>query len=288
MKQSESIVKLAAALVAAQAELPNIPRNHVNPFFDSNYADLTDIAKACQPILAKHKLAISQGSHDSERNGEHGIAVVTRLLHESGEWLESTLFMPCDMKNPQAAGSALTYGRRYGWAIIGVCSESDDDANVAAESQQKPAPQGPTEEAPKGYCPVHKVPFVHRVGVSKPKKEGEEGKPYDFWACPQKVGKGFCKQKPLKEATPEEQSVLDSEPPTDTPSDSDTALNDELTRLGATTGAQMNLWVGKAARGIGLEEVPANWASFPPDKLGEAIKWLSAQPTPSGQRATDE
>jgi len=36
-------------------------------------------------------------------------------------------------------------------------------------------------------CPQHKVELVNRKGVSK-----KTGKPYDFWACPEKQGDTYC------------------------------------------------------------------------------------------------
>ncbi len=38
-------------------------------------------------------------------------------------------------------------------------------------------------------CPAHNTPLVHKSGVSK-----STGKPYSFWACPEKLSDGsFCK-----------------------------------------------------------------------------------------------
>ena len=36
-------------------------------------------------------------------------------------------------------------------------------------------------------CPQHKVDLLHREGTSK-----KTGKPYDFWACPEKQGDNYC------------------------------------------------------------------------------------------------
>lgn len=36
-------------------------------------------------------------------------------------------------------------------------------------------------------CPQHKCELVHRSGTSK-----KTGKPYDFYACPQKQGDNYC------------------------------------------------------------------------------------------------
>ncbi len=60
-------------------------------------------------------------------------------------------------------------------------------------------------QASKGNCPKHNVPFMHRVGTSK------AGNPYDFWACPKKVGKDFCPEKPVDKAPENEPGPTDDE-----------------------------------------------------------------------------
>lgn len=47
--------------------------------------------------------------------------------------------MPCDGSNPQKIGSVMTYLRRYMLAsMLGIASETDDDANSAVPN----APRG--------------------------------------------------------------------------------------------------------------------------------------------------
>ena len=50
------------------------------------------------------------------------------------------------------------------------------------------------ETAERGLCPVHNVAFQHRQGVSK------TGKPYDFWACPERPDGDYCKERPQDRA----------------------------------------------------------------------------------------
>ena len=47
MIKSETISKLAPALVKAQAEMGNASKGAANPFFKSKYADLNAIREAC-------------------------------------------------------------------------------------------------------------------------------------------------------------------------------------------------------------------------------------------------
>ncbi len=150
---SESTAKLAKALAAAQAEMKNATLNKVNPHFKSQYADLAAIRDAVIPALAKHGLAITQMPDITE----DGFVLITRLMHDSGEWISSSYPLPTDLGKPQQMGSAQTYARRYSLAAMaGVSAEEDDDANNAQEGGSKqtvtpkaktsPPPPPPTDE----------------------------------------------------------------------------------------------------------------------------------------------
>lgn len=133
MTKSESIANLAKALVAFQAEMGTVAFDANNPFFKSKYATLSALVEKSKPFLAKHKLAVSQLTE-----GEGG--VITVLLHESGEYMESTLNLKPVKDDPQGRGSAITYARRYAYAsILGLVSDQDDDGNVASAPQTKKA-----------------------------------------------------------------------------------------------------------------------------------------------------
>jgi hypothetical protein len=47
-----------------------------------------------------------------------------------------------------------------------------------------------TQDAPRGLCPVHEVPFVWKEGLRKDRTH------YGFWACPMKVEGEFCRERP--------------------------------------------------------------------------------------------
>ena len=134
MKTSDTIKELSGAFVAAQAELKNAAFDAKNPHFGNRYASLAGMRDGVVEVLSKHGLAIIQGTaFDS------GIATVnTRLVHKSGEWIESVY--PFAVDKPQAMGSAYTYARRYSLAAIcGIASEEDDDANEGSKTDAKPA-----------------------------------------------------------------------------------------------------------------------------------------------------
>ncbi len=126
MKTSDTIEKLSTAFVAAQAELKNAVFDKTNPHFKSKYATLAGMRDGLVATLSKHGLAVIQGSDVTEA----GPVVNTRLVHTSGQWIESAY--PIAMDKPQQMGSAVTYARRYSLAAIcGIASEEDDDGNAA-------------------------------------------------------------------------------------------------------------------------------------------------------------
>lgn len=141
MNKSDSIIELTKALIAFQSELKPVPKDSINPFFHSKYADLSTIWESIRPLLVKHGFAVSQ----LPRIQDNQIILTTLLLHTSGEWLSSDLLVtPIKPNDPQAAGSALTYARRYALsALLGICSEEDDDAEAAVGRTEKTAAPAP-------------------------------------------------------------------------------------------------------------------------------------------------
>jgi len=129
MNKSESISNLAKALCKAQNEMGGAVKDAKNPFFKSNYADLTAVIKAIKEPFANNGLSYSQFPVTSEGGG--GVGVVTVLMHSSGEWLESEFYLPLAKKDPQGGGSAITYARRYALQAMAGIPTADDDAEAA-------------------------------------------------------------------------------------------------------------------------------------------------------------
>jgi hypothetical protein len=135
---------LAKALAAAQSEMKNAPLNRTNPHFKSKYADLAAIRDATVPVLAKHGLSIVQYTKMCDGT----LMLHTRLLHESGEFLEGEYPLPAAYDKPQVMGSAYTYAKRYSWsAMLGVSAEDDDDGNAGQGAKPDITPKSAT--APK-------------------------------------------------------------------------------------------------------------------------------------------
>ena len=143
MQTSEKIGSIAAAMVKAQAEMPKLLADSDNPYYKSKYIALADLIKEVRPVLAKYGLAVIQGVSG---DGEKAVIITTRIIHESGEWIEEAFTMPVVAKGskeatPQDYGAAVTYARRYSLAgILGVASEEDDDANSISHPIERAAP----------------------------------------------------------------------------------------------------------------------------------------------------
>lgn len=125
---SPTIGKLAEALAKAQGVIKPAEKDRENPHFRSKYATLDACWAACRDALSQHGLSVVQ-LPDSDGVK---VSVTTVLAHGSGEWISSRVTMIAKDGSPQAVGSALTYGRRYGLcAAVGVAPEEDDDGNAA-------------------------------------------------------------------------------------------------------------------------------------------------------------
>jgi len=133
MHKSDSIKELAGALSKAQNEMSGAAKDSKNPFFKSSYADLGSVVRAIKESFAANDLSYSQ--FPLMEDGKVGVETI--LMHSSGEWISSVLLLPVTKQDPQAAGSAITYARRYALqAIAGIPSE-DDDGNHASQSKPK-------------------------------------------------------------------------------------------------------------------------------------------------------
>jgi hypothetical protein len=133
-EQSETINELAAALSKAQGKITGALKDSANPFFKSKYADLASVWDACRASLSENGLAVVQ----FPESDDSGLYVITTLTHSSGQWMRSRLRLTPKDDSPQAAGSAITYGRRYALASAVGVAQVDDDGNAASATGQKP------------------------------------------------------------------------------------------------------------------------------------------------------
>lgn len=147
-KTSEQIDQLATALAKAQGAMRAADKDGTNPHFGKAYTTLAAVWDVIRQPLAENGLSVIQPVQFGEQGG---ILITTRLMHTSGQYAESSLLMPLEKNTAQGAGSAITYGRRYGLsAMVGVVSDEDDDGNDAAanapKKQQGKKPEPKAEE----------------------------------------------------------------------------------------------------------------------------------------------
>ncbi len=154
MSQSQEINELAKALAAAQASINAAKRDKTNPHFRNQYATLQSVWDAAREVLAPNGLSIVQ---TFEATDGHRLDLTTTLLHTSGQWIAGTISMTPSKADPQGAGSAATYARRYSLAaILGIVADEDDDGEAAsrppasnpAQRFVKPAPAPATISRP--------------------------------------------------------------------------------------------------------------------------------------------
>ena len=127
---------ICKAFVKFQSEFKGMKPDSSNPFFKSTYISLDGILETVRPILAKNGLAVIQ---EATGDGDY-IFVKTKLIHESGEMIETEVLKMKPQKNdPQSMGSCITYSKRYQLAaLLGICECIDDDANIATYGNSSP------------------------------------------------------------------------------------------------------------------------------------------------------
>jgi hypothetical protein len=135
IEKSETIAEIAKALVKFNSEVSAIKKDSVNPFFNSSYASLSSILDGIYEPLQKNGLSIAQ-MPDGENN------LTTLLIHESGEYIQSTYHMKPEKATPQGFGSCITYQRRYALGgILNLNIDDDTDGNSASAKPDSVAPQ---------------------------------------------------------------------------------------------------------------------------------------------------
>ena len=160
MLKSESIKELALALSKAQGQFEHAKKDVKNDFFKSKYATLASVIDAAKIPLLNNGLSVSQTTSINESGG---VVLTTLLMHSSGEWIQGDYPIMPVKPDPQAYGSALTYGRRYMFAAItGIAPDDDDDDGNAASGRNFNGQKSKPPEKPKDYSsPL--LPLVEKI-----------------------------------------------------------------------------------------------------------------------------
>lgn len=129
MKTSETTKEIYPAIIGLQSEMETIARDKTvsQGKFSFKYAPLDSIMEKIKPLFSSRGLAVVQAV-DKE-------SLTTRLIHTSGEWIESETHLNRDHANMQGFGGEVTYKRRYALsALIGLVSDDDNDAPAAKKT----------------------------------------------------------------------------------------------------------------------------------------------------------
>ena len=186
--------ELAAALAAAQAELPEVGKNRSADvknkegrfLYAYSYADLADVSAAVLPVLGRHGLAFT-AFPGHQPDGKFGLRYY--LLHSSGASLEG-FFEIDDKGGMQLVGGRITYARRYCLcAVTGITADEDvdarDDGQQPSRTAQRrpraqnspPAPAVPPQPAGSASPPAASAPRPGAGGDLPPLPGEEEERP---------------------------------------------------------------------------------------------------------------
>ena len=165
MQTSTEVAELFAALATAQGKFTDIVKDKKARIesqkgsYGYAFADLASYIEAIRPALAEAKLAVIQAPAISAGT----VTVTTRIVHASGQWVESELTMPVGQQTPQGIGSAITYARRYALAPMLCLAADDDDGEQAERAVKRQATYTPQFQAPAAAPaaqPVKGEPFI--------------------------------------------------------------------------------------------------------------------------------
>ena len=160
METSETKAELFKAFANFKKKLKQPLKDANNPFFKSKYVPLENVVQVVDEAMIDTGLSYTQGIADLE---EGYLRVDTIVLHESGEYMVIKGSKVKPVKNdPQSAGSAITYARRYSLSTaFGIASDPDDDGNGASQqaknNQQQKNTQQPKAQPKPELTPEQKV-----------------------------------------------------------------------------------------------------------------------------------
>lgn len=145
MNTSNMIDELAKALATFQAKMPTLPKNASG--YGYKYTPLDVVVDAMRDHMAECGLSYVQMPSTPPVEYGPAVALTTRLMHTSGQWVEDSLVIPIPKvgkaNEAQAYGAALTYARRYALtAMLGIVADEDVDAATMPQKPKAPATNG--------------------------------------------------------------------------------------------------------------------------------------------------
>ena len=168
--------KLAAALCKFQMEYSNAVRDASGNF--GSYVSLSEAEYAVSPATKfglSHTFIIESATSHAD---DHIIWITCRIMHESGEYIDSRLPVVTENQRGQniyhKMGSAITYARRYmllaayglgqaddeADAFSQKCADADNTGKARNNKTSKPKFQVSTTKPPKGQDKISEEAFA--------------------------------------------------------------------------------------------------------------------------------
>lgn len=138
MEFSEKFDKVLPALIEAKGKFVKPVKDKQNTHLKNYYATLDSVLNAITPGLDANNLIMLQSMKDMGEANSATMHVETVVVHTaSGQWVKSYTKIPIVKNDPQGAGSAFTYARRYGIVALLGLSQADDDAQSAVKTSRE-------------------------------------------------------------------------------------------------------------------------------------------------------
>ena len=287
--QSADTTELYASLVAFQGEAPNVIKRKKADLGKGGqwlYAPLSVVRSTLQPILAKHGLGVIQLPHQGYRDGYFCVGVTTRVIHKSGQWLQSPPFWCCSLDHqggpsarPISFGSAFTYARRYSYeACLGIVASRDDDGVMASGYEEKSATPPRDRTGSHGELAAVDAGFCPDCGKALRMRSGKRG---DFFGCTGYPDCKYTRDMILPAASGAPAEVVPS-PAQTTPSDPLKAARERewqklktMAIAAGMTDMEVSLWVtglGMKKTGVAVEDIVA-LQHLVPDVADDLREW---------------
>lgn len=137
MNTTKSIYEKIAEI---QDEIGTVKKDAENPHFHNTYATYEKVLEVVNPVLRKRSLVILHSFEESKFEGQIGVITTIKDYSVQDDIVfQSTLFIPTLKDDPQAAGSAITYAKRYSiLAMLGLGTEDDDGEKSVRRSTMAP------------------------------------------------------------------------------------------------------------------------------------------------------
>ncbi len=145
--------ELFTALAKAQSQFTVAAYDELNPHFKSKFASYKSLVAATRPALTANGLAVN---HKTVTDIDGKQYMITRLMHNSGQYDASLVPLKPDKMNVQGYGSERTYQMRYSYKeIVGVCAhdKEDDDGEAAVAPSRE-------HRSPMANDPIHDKPIT--------------------------------------------------------------------------------------------------------------------------------